>query len=111
MNHAQQLRIVKKFFDGCLFVQRTKGKDYTTDGDVFKDLKEEASAMGVTPEIVLWIAMNKHYKAIRRYCRTGKTASEPIEMRLTDLVNFASLIFALKKGKTHARQRLRQQSR
>ena len=92
--------IAKDFFSGCLNLQLTKGKDYTTDGEVFKDLQEEALAMNVTPEVVLWIAMHKHYKAIRKYCREGKLeSSETIESRLMDLVNYASLIYVLKKGK------------
>jgi hypothetical protein len=99
MNHAEQTRTMGEFFDGCLNLQNTKGKDYTGDGDAYKDLEEEACAVGVRPEQVLWIAMNKHYKAVRRFCSTGEVKSEPIEGRLMDLVNYAFLIYAYQKAK------------
>ena len=94
-SHEGRTEKAKEFFEACIDLQETKGKDYTTDDEAFKDLKEEAEAMGVEPEQVLWIAMNKHYKAVRRFCRDGQTESEPIESRLKDLANYVSLIAAL----------------
>jgi hypothetical protein len=94
MTHEERTKKVEEFFARCLSLQKTKGKDYTTEGDAFKDLCDEARSMGVTPEIVLWISMNKHYKAVRKYCRYGQTESEPIEGRLADLANYVSLIYA-----------------
>lgn len=97
VDHKQVTEETKKFFEQCLEIQNTKGKDYTTDGDAFKDLNDEAEAMGVTVEQVLWIAMNKHYKAVRKFCKEGRVESEPIETRLMDLANYTSLIYAFIK--------------
>jgi len=83
------------FLKSCIDLQTTKGKDYTTEGDAFKDLRDEAEAMGITPEKVLWISMNKHYKAVRNFCKRGQTQSEPIEGRLKDLANYVSLMAVL----------------
>lgn len=94
MTHEDRMISSKMLFDKCLDILETKGRDYTSDGDVFKDLKEEAKEMCITPEKVLWIAMNKHYKAVRRYCGQGKTESEPIEGRLCDLINYATILYA-----------------
>lgn len=72
-----------------------KGKDYTTEGDAYKDVMDEAAAMDITPEKVLWMAMNKHWKAVRKYCRVGQVESEPIDTRLMDLANYVSLLAVL----------------
>ncbi len=95
MNHPERTKKTKEFFESCLALQEKKGKDYTTEGDAFKDLREEAEAMAITPEKVLWVAMNKHYKAVRKFCREGQTESEPIETRLQDLANYVSLLAVL----------------
>lgn len=99
ITHKQEMVRVKKFFNDCIALQQTKGKDYTTDGDAFKDLCDEANAMGIKPEQVLWIAMNKHYKAVRRFCRYGQTESEPIDKRLKDLANYISILAVLIEAK------------
>ena len=96
MTHEERTQKVEEFFQACVALQRTKGKDYTTSGDAYKDLRDEAAAMGVTLEVVLWINMNKHYKAVRKFCRSGQTESEPIETRLMDLANYVSLLYVLR---------------
>jgi hypothetical protein len=95
LNHKERTARVEKFFKDCIALQKTKGKDYTTEGDAFKDLCDEAVAMGIKPEQVLWISMHKHYKAVRRFCRYGQTQSEPIRGRLKDLANYVSLMAVL----------------
>lgn len=95
LSHKERTALVEKFFKDCVALQKTKGKDYTTAGDAFKDLCDEAEAMGITPEKVLWISMNKHYKAVRNYCKRGQTESEPIQNRLKDLANYISLMAVL----------------
>ena len=95
LTHEERTARVEQFFKGCVDLQKTKGKDYTTEGDAYKDLCDEAEAMGITPEKVLWISMNKHYKAVRNFCKKGQTESEPIEDRLKDLANYTSLMAVL----------------
>lgn len=99
LSHKERTKRVEKFFKECIDLQKTKGKDYTTEGDAFKDLRDEAEAMGITPEKVLWISMNKHYKAVRNYCRYGQTQSEPIRGRLKDLGNYIGLMAVLIENK------------
>ena len=95
LTHKKRTILVAEFFENCIELQETKGKDYTTEGDAFKDLYDEAKAMGIIPEKVLWISMNKHYKAVRNYCQRGQTQSEPIQERLKDLANYVSLMAVL----------------
>jgi hypothetical protein len=104
LTHKDRTKQVEAFFKACVILQKTKGKDYTTEGDAFKDLCDEAEAMGIKPEQVLWVSMNKHYKAVRKYCRYGQTESEPIDSRLKDLANYVSLLFVLIKNKNRAQQ-------
>ena len=99
LTHEERTARIEKFFEACIELQKTKGKDYTTDGDAYKDLCDEADAMGITPEKVLWISMNKHWKAVRNFCKKGQTESEPIDGRLKDLANYISLMAVLIEAK------------
>lgn len=92
MEHNVRTQRAWEFFDDCIKIQEVKGKDYTTDGDAYKDIRDEAKAMDVTPDKVLWMAMNKHWKAVRKYCKDGQVESEPIKERLKDLANYVSLL-------------------
>ena len=95
MNLKEQNEICVNFFKDCADNLERKGADYTVDGDVFKDVMDEARSMGVNPTAIIWLAMNKHYKAVRRYCTEGKVESEPIRGRLLDLVNYAVILISL----------------
>lgn len=92
MTHDEKMKLAREFFEQCLDIQEKKGRDYMVDGDVWKDVIEEAADLEITPERLMFIFMHKHYKAVRRFCTKGRVESEPIEGRLTDLVNYASML-------------------
>lgn len=99
MNYPEQLNCVNEFFNECLALQKTKGKDYTTNGDVFYNIKTTAEECEITPEKVLWIAFRKHYIAVQQYIRSGKLESESIKSRLIDIANYVSLLAAFIEAK------------
>lgn len=76
----------------------SKGKDYRNGAkdDVLENFKTLAEEQGISPEQVLYIYLNKHVRAISKYCRNPeKPASEPIKLRIADLMNYADLLFAM----------------
>ena len=95
LTHEERTIKAEEFFKGCIDIQRTKGKDYTIDGDAFKNLLEEAEVIDSTPEKVLWISLQKHYKAMTKYCKDREVVSEPILERLKDLANYIAIMAVL----------------
>ena len=78
-------------------VLKAKWKDYSwvTD-DVFGNFKEVAAELGITPMQVLWVYMNKHFKALNKYIRNPNAIiSEPIEWRIIDAMNYLDFMYGL----------------
>lgn len=70
-----------------------KGIEYQPDGtDFLGNFKMQAGNWGVSPLVVWGIFLGKHIAAINTYVRTGKeSASEPIEGRIDDAINYLLL--------------------
>ena len=74
----------------------TKGREYTNDNtDQLINFKEQAAELGMRPEQVLMVYLNKHLSAIKSYVRTGQVHSEPIEGRITDAILYLVLLRGL----------------
>lgn len=76
-----------------------KGHDYAGDADALANFKEQAKAVGLTPEQVWGIFAGKHWAAVMTYVREGDVASEPIEGRLHDIILYAFLMLGLVREK------------
>lgn len=72
-----------------------KSADYAASGDVLKNFKWVAEMTGQTPEEVWAVYAAKHWLAVMRHIRDGTLASEPIEGRIADLLNYLELLWAL----------------
>ncbi len=83
----------EKFFQGCLDIYSNKGADYNPTGVAFKDVRENAAAMGLTGEQVVGVFMSKHYVAVQSWIMDPKRkTSEPIKGRLMDLANYCAML-------------------
>lgn len=81
------------FFKYAQEMVTSKGKDYNPTGIAFRDLKENAEAMGLTKEQVLGVYMAKHYAAVQSFIKDpGRTTSEPVQGRLMDLANYCAML-------------------
>ena len=49
MDHSLRTIRTSNFFEKCIDIQMIKGKEYTTEGDAYKDVMDEAAAMDITP--------------------------------------------------------------
>ena len=73
-----------------------KGGDYTRGvDDRLANFKVTAEAIGLTPLQVWAVFAHKHWDAIMTYTQGGKVASENIEGRFDDLINYLYLGMAL----------------
>jgi hypothetical protein len=85
----------------------TKGKDYTVGDDRLNNLRAIAAEMTaagkpMSMENVFWIYFKKHIDAIRRYCCSGVSNSEPIEGRILDARVYLSLLRGIVEEKKRA---------
>lgn len=80
-------------------LNKRKGKDYAGDDDALLNFKQEATALGLTPEQVWGVYASKHFHAIQSYCKNGQVESEPIEERIKDIIVYSFLLMGLVEEK------------
>ena len=90
-----------KACDGLL---TRKGADYEvklsqeeSDKARVSNFYAEARSLNLTPFQVLGVYFHKHLRAIDKYLATGTVASEPIEGRIHDAINYLLLLDKLIK--------------
>jgi len=82
----------------CWAIYDAKGEDYTRglgDLDRSDNFKKAAENNGITPYQAWGVYFYKHVSAVWRFLKDGKLASEPIEQRLYDVINYAILLLLL----------------
>jgi hypothetical protein len=94
MTNKDFYNLMDAVFESAKNIAKVKGEDYTKGSlDALANFKEGGEDIGVPPEKVCWIFMNKHYQAITNYIKTGgQSESEPIAERLKDLINYCVLM-------------------
>lgn len=80
-----------------LAIFQAKNEDYADrdGGNVLAQFDPLAGLLGVSPEMVLMIFLEKHLDATRAYCRHGTVASEPITGRIQDARVYLALLRAV----------------
>ncbi|TXG97713.1 MAG: hypothetical protein E6R08_06235 [Nevskiaceae bacterium] len=78
----------------------TKGKEYTNNessgaADQHANFYRQAQELGLTPEQVLGVYLNKHLDAVKSFIKTGAVLSEPIEGRIDDAILYLILLRGL----------------
>lgn len=79
----------------CDAILKVKGNDYTQGDDRLKNFDRNGARLGLRPEQVLAVYMNKHLDAIETYLRRGAVESEPIEGRIQDAINYLLLLYKM----------------
>jgi len=92
MTVDDQMKHVKVFLGDCWKVLGDKSLDYAPENLVLLDVVRSAAYAGVRPALAMFLHLEKHVTAVRRFCITGTSVSEPIHGRFVDLINHASLI-------------------
>lgn len=91
----------------CCEVLQVKGNDYTIgSSDRLANFRRAGEMFGVTKEQALAIYFYKHVAAIFSYVKNnGQTESEPIEERITDVINYMLLFYKMvKEEKNNVKQ-------
>ncbi len=92
--------------EACDKILAAKGHDYT-QGDAksadpllrLKNFIRNGERLDLPPEKILAVYLFKHIDAIETFLRMGDVASEPIETRLYDGINYLLLLYKLVKWK------------
>lgn len=88
-------KVVNDQFDASRDIMKSKGSDYTDNLDRLSNFKIVGELVGVDPRVVWAVYSAKHFIAIANYCGRGKTESEPIDGRISDLINYLLLLKGL----------------
>jgi len=86
-------------FKKCLEVLMAKGRDYSGEGDCLNNFKQTARDLGMSKYQVWAIFFQKHIhsvlNSIKRSPEKPQVESEPLEERITDIINYAIILEAL----------------
>jgi len=88
---------------------RTKGEEYTgsNSDDQLANFHRDAALLGVEPEVVIMIFLNKHWNSVSEYVRnkqnkTPRELSEPIIGRVDDAILYLILLRAMIMDNEHS---------
>lgn len=87
--------LIKEFFDGCMELIKDKGADYAVDDDALRSFRVAAKKAGISTIQVALVHMSKQMDAIETYVRDGQLTTDSILSRLTDVANYAALMWCL----------------
>jgi hypothetical protein len=95
---------VQDLVKSCLHILNSKGVDYARGSeDVNANFKELGASVDIIwtgregKYITWWVYFMKHWFALRSWFRSGALASEPIEERIKDLINYLLILYCLIK--------------
>lgn len=98
MNLAEFENVVNATVASITELLTVKGGEYASSEDRLSNFKRGAALTGVPPLTVAMVYASKHYDAIASYVRNpARPASEPIEGRFDDLINYCILMKAIVK--------------
>jgi len=78
----------------------SKGKEYAKGADRLENFKTPALKLGITPEQVLYVFLDKHIRSIEYYCAHGEVSSEAIEGRILDAIVYLQILWGLVEDRT-----------
>ena len=95
MNKHQFISFLENTYRSLLELTATKGEEYSRDADQLANFKRQSVELGITPEQVLQVYLNKHLDSIKSFIKTQRVLSEPIEGRIDDAILYLILLKGL----------------
>lgn len=100
MSPSDFSRILATTSEQLLALATVKGGEYAPGADRLANFKEAGARLGLLPEQVLLVYLDKHYAAVGNFIRdltthTSRVRSEPIEGRVDDLLVYLVLFKGL----------------
>jgi hypothetical protein len=100
MTHKEREKIIKQLLSEAEKLRIQKGYDYSGIDDANSNFKNAGKRLGLHPEQVLFVYLDKHLEAIHTFIKDGKVKSEPIGSRIKDAVNYLLIFASLLKEST-----------
>ncbi len=75
-----------------------KGKDYSEEDDRLANFRRLAERLGIHPRMVWAVFFMKQVDAVMTWAKEGSVASESIEDRFADIINYCHLGWAIEKA-------------
>jgi hypothetical protein len=108
MNTDKFDALLSDTFDKLQRINITKGREYSGSEDRLANFKRQANPIGISPESILLVYMNKHIDSIHTFVKDLQTStgfhtiaeleaklSEPIEGRIDDVIMYCCLLKGL----------------
>ncbi len=95
MNYKDRELLISETLEKAMETRKTKGKDYSNSDDQNSNFKRLSQKLNLSPETILWVYLTKHLDSIETFIREGKVASEPIDSRIIDSVNYLLILHSL----------------
>ncbi len=95
MTHKQREEIITSVLQEAEKLREVKGNDYSGTEDCNSNFKRLGKKLNLTPETILWVYLTKHLDSIETFIREGKVASEPIDSRIIDSINYLLILQSL----------------
>ena len=96
MNSKDFTELIDGQLAECRRVMKGKGFDYTAgDDDRLINFKNVGARIGLSPKQCWAVYFLKQVDSVLTVIKTGRSESEPIESRFTDIINYALLGLAL----------------
>ena len=100
MNHKEREQSIKDNLLVCEKIRTTKGIEYSNSTEDANKNFYSDSDIGISPIKSVAVFMNKHYRSIRSWIKTGQVHSdEQIEGRIYDLINYLLILLSLIEDK------------
>ena len=87
--------LLRNQFEEISALTATKGNEYAQSDDQLANFRRQSADLGISPETVLMVFMNKHLDSIKGYIRGDTTLSESIESRIDDSILYLILLKAM----------------
>tara|TARA_R100000781_G_C4069446_1_gene123959 strand:+ start:797 stop:1120 length:324 start_codon:yes stop_codon:yes gene_type:complete len=98
MTAKEYKKLRDKFIAETLKLSDEKRIEYTEgnhNDNILWNFENIGKELGLTPMQVLSVYLNKHISSLRNFFKDGKEYSEPIEGRVSDMINYLLLMVAM----------------
>jgi len=100
MNHKKREETIKAHLEVCQKIRTEKNIEYANSNDDANACFNSDNDIGLTSIQSVGVFMNKHYRSIRSWIKTGEVFSdEQIEGRIYDLINYLLILLTLIEDK------------
>jgi len=90
-------KFIEDQFNTIKTLSRSKGEEYSRSQDQLANFKRQSIDLGVDPEKILMVYLNKHLDAIKYWVKNNESLSETIQSRIDDSILYLILLKAIIK--------------